>query len=1039
MAKYQWTGAGETTGTAPTLFSNVWGGSLSEWEVQTHAEAETEGKVLAFANTTGSNTRRALRLDAAGSSISGRVESRGRFWKDNIGTSPHFSRVFLSGSAGSENTLYADYNDSPGQGWRIVEYTPNFNPLETSGSPSAGAGAGWYRFRFLIDPDDTAEPYKLWVWEDTDPEPTTPTVVSTTASSITSGGLGYGLFTAQETYLDWLTFGTGTDDADDLGSASTGISLTNPASAADGETGYTGSVSTNTGEGDLYHVVTTSDTKPSLAQVQAGEDHNGAAAPASGSQAVSSTGSRSVSGTGLTAETTYYIHYQQSSSTEDSDVVSSPSFTTDSAGGTEPPLTVEHDVDTGNIDPASVTVTGADTTTPTVEVTAGRSGTDEWVHFLFAVDDASGKTPQFRVESNRHVGWDFFSSWTPLYSYDMVDWFPATSFTVDTGYYQWSFDEAFTEDRVYIASHPVYQVSQMAAFKDNLLSYGAVSPVASADANAVIGTSPTETDDLGRAIGANDIYGVKFDWGGATTDGGRKRVMCLTNGAHPGETPDTFMLDGLLTWMLEDASQAAQDFRSNWVVYLYFNVTPNGRKGGHRRANFRDSLDPNRDWSTGGFTLAETALIRASMESDMDLTGSGPIDVFFGMHGAGSTEDKLYWYRADSMDSGVHNLFDSAVQSVSGLPTTPLNSGTNTTAPYWAAAQYGATLAIDLEAPMRGNPDAAEYRDSGAIYGAAIQSMDADEVFVAVAADQDVTLVSGQQVTQAVTANVDQVAAINAIVASQQTQSQASPVQQIAALSSVDAQQESQAVSVDISTAAVMDITAILLEQITQAQAVTVDQVAQAAAVIAQQLTQGAPLSAEQVAELASVVVEQITQAQAVDVSIVQPDDLTVAVIEQLTQAQSINASQSAQVTGVSAESLTEVQAVAVAAEYSLVTVTGEQLTQARAVEILDGAGLNVVTLEQATQAQAASVNLALLLQTIKGEQATDGQTSVVAATLLLSAVDVEQLTEAEIADVLGSALFVDPRSLRVKRTTIGYTVNRKTDSFRLKPKTTVH
>ncbi|KAE8546130.1 M14 family zinc carboxypeptidase [Marinobacter nauticus] len=309
----------------------------------------------------------------------------------------------------------------------------------------------------------------------------------------------------------------------------------------------------------------------------------------------------------------------------------------------------------------------------------------------------------------------------------------------------------------------------------------------------------------------------------------------------------------------------------------------------------------------------------------------------------------------------------------------------------------------------------------------------------AVGTDQDVTLVMGQQVTQAVVVNVDQVAVTNAIVASQQTQSQAATVEQIATLSSVDAQQATQAVSVEISTATVMDITAVLLEQVMQAQVVTVDQVAQAAAVIAQQLTQGAPLSAEQVTDLAAVVVEQITQSQAVDVSIVQPDDLTVAVIEQLTQAQSISANQNAQVAGVSAESRTEVQAISLASDYSLVTTPVQQSTQTQIVELLDGTGLNVVTLEQATQGQAATVDLTLLVGTVTGEQAMEGQTSVVAATLLLSAVDVEQLTEAEIADILGSAMLVDPRTLRVKRTTVGYTVNRITDSFRVKFKATVH
>lgn len=107
--------------------------------------------------------------------------------------------------------------------------------------------------------------------------------------------------------------------------------LSSPAGAATGATTASGSVSTDEGNGTLYAVVTTSATAPSVAQVQAGQDHTGAAAAFSTNQAVSASGTQNITGgaTGLSASTTYYWHYQQEdTATNDSTVVSSASFTT---------------------------------------------------------------------------------------------------------------------------------------------------------------------------------------------------------------------------------------------------------------------------------------------------------------------------------------------------------------------------------------------------------------------------------------------------------------------------------------------------------------------------------------------------------------------------------------------------------------------------------------------------------------------------------------------------------------------------------------
>jgi hypothetical protein len=72
-----------------------------------------------------------------------------------------------------------------------------------------------------------------------------------------------------------------------------------------------------------------------VAQIKAGNDSTGGAAADSGSQAVSATGAQTPSATGLVAGTTYYAYFQHADAVgNDSSVVASSSFATDSAGAT---------------------------------------------------------------------------------------------------------------------------------------------------------------------------------------------------------------------------------------------------------------------------------------------------------------------------------------------------------------------------------------------------------------------------------------------------------------------------------------------------------------------------------------------------------------------------------------------------------------------------------------------------------------------------------------------------------------------------------
>lgn len=146
--------------------------------------------------------------------------------------------------------------------------------------------------------------------------------INATDTDIPAGGAP-GLFVLGGAVDNWL----GGPIAD-----TTAPVLSNPSATATGQTTADLAVDTDEGNGTLFWVVTTSSTAPSGAQVATGQDHTGAAAADSGSQAVSGTGTQSANATGLMSGTQYWAHFvQDDTAANRSDVESSGSFTTDAA------------------------------------------------------------------------------------------------------------------------------------------------------------------------------------------------------------------------------------------------------------------------------------------------------------------------------------------------------------------------------------------------------------------------------------------------------------------------------------------------------------------------------------------------------------------------------------------------------------------------------------------------------------------------------------------------------------------------------------
>lgn len=109
--------------------------------------------------------------------------------------------------------------------------------------------------------------------------------------------------------------------------SNTGATLSSPSASAEGAIASNLSVSTDTGSGTLYWVISTSATPPTATQIKAGNDSTGSAAVASGNQAVSATGAQTKLAFLLSSNTTYFAYFVQHT-TADSNVASASSFTT---------------------------------------------------------------------------------------------------------------------------------------------------------------------------------------------------------------------------------------------------------------------------------------------------------------------------------------------------------------------------------------------------------------------------------------------------------------------------------------------------------------------------------------------------------------------------------------------------------------------------------------------------------------------------------------------------------------------------------------
>lgn len=407
-------------------------------------------------------------------------------------------------------------------------------------------------------------------------------------------------------------------------------------------------------------------------------------------------------------------------------------------------IVVIEDIDGGTCAPSKTVITDAEGQSPTIYVdTRDGQQVDVWRQFLFAVENAEGKTPVF--EHNRATRNEQITppaSWLPMWTQDFETWHRASAKTLTgtntAGVIRWQFDEPLPSGRVYVASHATGIQASNATLAQRLLSqYPAIaSPTASADVNGVFATSPAEIDDLGRQVGNHPMYAIKLAWGGATTDGGPKRKLAMFANIHSfGEANSWIPFVASIDWMIDNASPEAEALRANWDVYLYFSLSPNGVYAGARRWNVSASrnVDTNRVWNLDPAAIVVEEIRNTAIAVIADTGGSA---------------DALFSYHAWNSSTRFFNLFvppdeeneprSAAVQAMidTGITIFGVNPmlasagpGNLNTDCWWGAAKLGAKVSFDTEFPHNASTDPALYRQAGERWMQTLQAVDAQGLF----------------------------------------------------------------------------------------------------------------------------------------------------------------------------------------------------------------------------------------------------------------------------------------------------------------------
>ena len=171
-------------------------------------------------------------------------------------------------------------------------------------------------------------------------------------------------------------------------------------------------------------------------------------------------------------------------------------------------LILDCDFDSGSLDVKRCSVDG-----DTVKL-AGRDNhnTGSWKWLYFCVRGASGRQLKFQIKNNFDTEPKRLDGLNIVYSYDNKSWhyFDQSKHNTWDKLYQFGNKTPFREDTVYIAYGFPYPLSRVIEHTEKIRTSPWVSPTASSDDSLVLGLSPGGTDDLGRPIASNPLFGYQI-------------------------------------------------------------------------------------------------------------------------------------------------------------------------------------------------------------------------------------------------------------------------------------------------------------------------------------------------------------------------------------------------------------------------------------------------------------------------------------------------------------------------------------------------
>lgn len=307
------------------------------WTIQ---EPTPGVKTLRFTKASASTARSAISWDILDSDA-GKVNIdalsvfRGRETTSNDCSIRVFARG--SGASATETAVYAGTTIGSNLNYILGQLVAGTTTSFDTGTQVSGANYRnsdtWLAQRVRINGTDVY--WKFWVPADpNNPEADEPSLWSKDefgVSTVTDAGW-VGIIRQIHGNHEYLkfAFATGGDVATFTESADIDPPiLTSPTATATSSTAASGSISTNEGNGTLYYLASSNSTE------------TGTTVKAGSSQSVSASGVQNVSVSGLTASTSYYLHYlHRDAAGNDSTVASSAQFTTQAAPEVPPAGTV---------------------------------------------------------------------------------------------------------------------------------------------------------------------------------------------------------------------------------------------------------------------------------------------------------------------------------------------------------------------------------------------------------------------------------------------------------------------------------------------------------------------------------------------------------------------------------------------------------------------------------------------------------------------------------------------------------------------------